>query len=149
MHLLQTRGAVTRILIAENEDRITSFLEKGLRSHGFSPTVTSDGAEAIRLARSGRFSLLVLDLDLPDGTAVVQELRASGMPLPIVILTAALRVDEEELGTGPSESAVLTKPFAFDELLARIATKLRERSVAPSSRWRRRARHVAAYGDRP
>ena len=68
---------MTRILIAEDEERIASFLEKGLHSNGYSTEVAADGNEALRLARTGLFDLLLLDIGLPgkDGFAVLRELR--------------------------------------------------------------------------
>jgi DNA-binding response OmpR family regulator len=130
IHRRQNPGAVARILIAESEERIASFLEKGLRAHGFVPAVTADGMEALRLARSGTFSLLVVDLNLPDATAVVQELSATGPPLPILILAPRPRSADAVLGHRAGEHDYVTKPFGFDELLARIHAKLRGR-LAP------------------
>ena len=81
---------MNRILIAEDEPRLASFLEKGLRSNGFVTTVAADGAKATLMARDAEFDLLVLDLGLPgkDGTEVLHELRASGQRMPVIILTA-------------------------------------------------------------
>ena len=75
----------SRILIAEDEGRIASFLEKGLRANGFATELAKDGDEALRLSRSGRFDLLILDLGLPgkDGFAVLRELRDEGRALPV------------------------------------------------------------------
>jgi DNA-binding response OmpR family regulator len=126
---------VTTILIAEDEARITSFLEKGLRANGFSTEVATDGEEALRLARSGRFALLILDLGLPgkDGIDVLRQLRAEGRPLPVVILTARHSVDDKVVGLDGGANDYVTKPFRFDELLARIRVRLREeRSAEPA-----------------
>ena len=81
---------MNRILIAEDEERIASFIEKGLRANGFTTTVAADGHQAIALARSGDFDLLILDLGLPgrDGTDVLRELREPDRQTPVVILTA-------------------------------------------------------------
>ena len=78
-----------RILIAEDEPRLASFLEKGLRSNGFVTSVAEDGAKASMMARDDEFDLLVLDLGLPgkDGTEVLRELRASGQRMPVIIPT--------------------------------------------------------------
>jgi two-component system, OmpR family, copper resistance phosphate regulon response regulator CusR len=118
---------VSRILIAEDEARIASFLEKGLRANGFTTTVAADGHEAAALARSGRYDLLILDLGLPgrDGFDVLQELRGEGSPLPVVILTARDSVLDTVAGLEGGADDYITKPFRFEELLARVRVRLR------------------------
>lgn len=126
---------MSRILIAEDEARIASFLEKGLRGNGFATSVAADGPEALRLARSGRFDLLILDLGLPDkdGLEVLRELRADGRQLPVVILTARDSVIETVAGLEGGADDYITKPFSFDELLARVRVRLRgERAAEPT-----------------
>lgn len=119
---------MTRILIAEDEERLAAFLEKGLKSNGFSTTVVGDGEAAAALARSGEFDLLVLDLGLPlkDGMDVLRELRAAGSRLPVVILSAR---DETVEGLELGADDYMTKPFRFDELLARVRARLREQTA--------------------
>jgi DNA-binding response OmpR family regulator len=116
-----------RILIAEDEPGISSFLEKGLRANGFTPTVVEDGASALALARGDRFDLLVLDLGLPalDGLSVLEELRRTGSRLPIVVLTARSHVEDTVAGLDLGADDYVTKPFRFEELLARIRARLR------------------------
>jgi len=118
---------MTRILIAEDEERLAAFLEKGLKSNGFSTTVVGDGEAAAVLARSDEFDLLVLDLGLPlkDGMDVLRELRAAGSRLPVVILSAR---DETVEGLELGADDYMTKPFRFDELLARVRVRLREQT---------------------
>jgi two-component system, OmpR family, copper resistance phosphate regulon response regulator CusR len=126
---------VSRILIAEDERRIASFLEKGLRANGFSTNLAADGEEALRLARSGKFDLLILDLGLPgkDGFAVLRELRQGGRQLPVVILTARDSVGDTVAGLEGGADDYITKPFSFDELLARVRVRLRgERAAEPT-----------------
>jgi DNA-binding response OmpR family regulator len=120
---------MTRILIAEDEERLAAFLEKGLKSNGFSTTVVGDGEAAAALARSDEFDLLVLDLGLPgkDGMDVLRELRAAGSRLPVVILSAR---DETVEGLELGADDYMTKPFRFDELLARVRVRLREQTTA-------------------
>jgi DNA-binding response OmpR family regulator len=116
-----------RILIAEDEPGISSFLEDGLRASGFTPTVAADGVSALALARTGQFDLVVLDLGLParDGLSVLEELRGSDRRLPVIILTARSEVDDTVAGLDKGADDYVTKPFRFEELLARIRARLR------------------------
>jgi two-component system, OmpR family, copper resistance phosphate regulon response regulator CusR len=118
---------VSRILIAEDEARITSFLEKGLRANGFTTAVAADGHEAVALAGSGDFDLLILDLGLPgrDGFDVLGELRGRGSKIPVVILTARDSVRDTVAGLEGGADDYITKPFSFEELLARVRLRLR------------------------
>jgi two-component system, OmpR family, copper resistance phosphate regulon response regulator CusR len=126
---------MSRILIAEDEARIASFLEKGLRANGFTTEVATDGESALGLARSGRYDLLILDIGLPklDGFEVLNELRATGSPLPVVILTARDHVRDTVAGLEGGADDYITKPFSFEELLARVRVRLRgERAPEPT-----------------
>ena len=143
---------MSRILIAEDESRIASFLEKGLRANGFTTDTISDGESALRLARSGHFDLLILDIGLPqmDGFEVLRQLRAAGTPLPVIILTARDHVQDTVAGLEGGADDYITKPFRFEELLARVRgsrtmSPLRsvDGSALPGS-WRRRARTRAS-----
>ncbi len=118
---------MSRILIAEDEARIASFLEKGLGAHGFTTEVAPDGDEALRLAASGRFDLLILDLGLPrrDGFDVLRELRRRNQELPVVILTARDELVDTVAGLEGGADDYVTKPFRFEELLARVRVRLR------------------------
>jgi DNA-binding response OmpR family regulator len=123
---------VNRILIVEDEPRLASFLEKGLRSNGFVTTVAEDGEKASLMARDDEFDLLVLDLGLPgkDGTEVLRELRAGGQRMPVIILTARDDVSDKVGGLEGGADDYVTKPFRFEELLARVRARLRdERTV--------------------
>ncbi len=117
-----------RILIAEDEPRIAAFLEKGLRTSGFTTAVAKDGHEALSYAQSGDFDLLILDIGLPgkDGWMVLEELRGQGEHLPIVILSARDEVSDKVAGLEGGADDYVTKPFRFEELLARVRARLRD-----------------------
>jgi DNA-binding response OmpR family regulator len=119
---------LTRILIAEDESRIVSFLEKGLRAAGFSTIAASTGADAEALARDGSFDLVILDIGLPgiDGHEVLRRIRARGEKLPVIMLTARDGVDDTVRSFERGADDYVTKPFRFEELLARIRARLRE-----------------------
>ena len=121
-----------RILIAEDEGRIASFLEKGLRANGFTTTITEDGREALDLADSDDFDLLILDVGLPgrDGFSVLRELRERGRSLPVIILTARGSVEDTVAGLEGGADDYVPKPFRFEELLARVRARLREDHAA-------------------
>jgi DNA-binding response OmpR family regulator len=116
-----------RILIVEDEVRLASFLEKGLRSSGFATTVVGDGASAGAVATDEDFDLVILDLGLPgkDGLAVLRDLRREGRRVPVIVLTA--RSDPHDRVTGLEAGAddYLAKPFHFEELVARVRARLR------------------------
>ena len=117
-----------RILVAEDEARISSFIEKGLRSNGFTPTVVTDGKSAYDYAMTGEFDLLVLDIGLPvlDGFAVLRRLRQSNSALPVVILTARHSLTDTLAGLEGGADDYMSKPFRFEELLARIRLRVRD-----------------------
>ena len=118
---------MSRILLVEDEPRISAFVEKGLRANGFATTTVAEGSAALGLARTGEFDLVVLDLGLPDmdGLDVLRELRATGGDLPVVILTARDGVHDTVTGLEGGADDYVTKPFRFEELLARIRVRLR------------------------
>jgi two-component system, OmpR family, response regulator len=127
---------MTRILVAEDERGIASFIVKGLTANGYAATVAADGETALWHARSGEFDLLILDLGLPgrDGLSVLHELRAKQSSIPVVILTAREGVDTLVTGLDAGADDYISKPFRFDELLARIRSRLRtNREPEPSS----------------
>ena len=126
---------MTRVLIAEDEPRITSFLEKGLRSNGFVTTVAHTGTEAAALAREEAFDLLILDLGLPgkDGTEVLRELRGRGDRIPVIILTARGGVGDTVAALDGGADDYMTKPFRFEELLARVRVRLREAAAVETT----------------
>jgi two-component system response regulator QseB len=121
-----------RILIAEDEPGMASFLEKGLSSRGYATKVVSDGDGAIAIASDEDFDLLVLDLGLPDtdGLSVLRQLRRRGERLPVLILTARDDLRDKVEGLDAGADDYVTKPFKLDELLARVRVQLREGRAA-------------------
>jgi DNA-binding response OmpR family regulator len=126
---------MNRVLIAEDEHRIASFLEKGLRSNGFTTTTVTDGEAAYHSARSGQFDLLILDIGLPkvDGFTVLRRLREGRVDIPVVILTARDSVRDTVAGLESGADDYIPKPFAFEEVLARVRLRLRaDRTPEPT-----------------
>lgn len=127
---------MSRILIAEDDTRITSFLEKGLRAAGYTTTHAGDGETALLLARSGAFDLVILDIGLPqmDGFTVLKRLRGEGVRTPIIVLTARDSVTDTVAGLEGGANDYVSKPFQFAELLARIRLRIGDTGSAdPSS----------------
>lgn len=124
---------MNRILVAEDEQRIALFVQKGLRAHGFVPTVVGDGRTALQHALTGGYDLMVLDIGLPelDGFSVLTRLRDLGSPMPVIILTARDSLTDRVAGLEGGADDYMSKPFGFDELLARV--RLRLRSAAGTS----------------
>lgn len=114
------------ILIADDEPRISRFIEKGLRAAGFATRIVATGPGALDLALSGEFDLLVLDVNLPgmDGFGVLEQLRGSGSTLPVIMLTARVELEDTVAGLEGGADDYLGKPFRFDELVARIRLRM-------------------------
>lgn len=118
---------MSRILIAEDEPRIASFLEKGLRAKGYHTDIATNGRQVLSMVLDGGFDLLLLDLGLPDkdGLKILEELRGQGATLAIIILTARDDIEDKLAGLEGGADDYLTKPFRFAELLARIRLRIR------------------------
>ncbi|HSL10125.1 MAG TPA: response regulator transcription factor [Actinomycetota bacterium] len=119
---------MTRVLIVEDEERIASFIEKGLRANGFTTLVAGDGHQATTYLRTERFDVVILDLGLPgpDGFDVLREFRGWDRRTPVVILTARDGVPDTVEGLELGADDYVTKPFSFEELLARVRARLRD-----------------------
>ncbi|MET8690427.1 response regulator transcription factor [Streptomyces sp. NPDC004732] len=124
---------MNRILIVEDEERIASFVEKGLRANGFTTTVVADGESAHEYALTGNFDLIVLDIGLPgkDGFTVLRQLREARVSTPVIVLTARDSVRDTVAGLEGGADDWMTKPFRFEELLARVRLRLRTAARAP------------------
>ena len=119
---------MVRILVVEDEARIASFLVKGLRAQGHAATVVATGGAALQHVRAHDTDLLLLDLGLPDidGLDVLASLRRFDRSTPVVVLTARDEVADTVAALDAGADDYLSKPFAFDELLARIRVCLRD-----------------------
>ncbi len=124
-----------RVLIAEDEKKIAEFIKRGLREEGYAADTAHTGPDALRLAGENLYDLLLLDVMMPgmDGLQVCASLRASGFSAPILMLTAKDRVEDKVKGLDSGANDYLTKPFAFEELLARVRALLRSRPSEASA----------------
>lgn len=115
------------LLIVEDDPRVADFLQRGLRAEGYRVSLVSDGEQALAVARAEAFSIVLLDVMLPkmSGIEVCQQLRADRNPVPILMLTAMGTVQDRVTGLRCGADDYLIKPFAFDELLARIESLMR------------------------
>jgi DNA-binding response OmpR family regulator len=124
------------ILIVEDEPPIADFLERGLTAEGYAISCVTDGVEGERLAQAGEVDLVILDLMLPrrDGFEVLAQIRRTRPHLPVIVLTARGETKDKVAGLDRGATDYLTKPFAFDELAARVRAHLRDRDEASSTR---------------
>ncbi|MFM9054657.1 MAG: response regulator transcription factor [Solirubrobacterales bacterium] len=116
-----------RILVVEDEAAIADFLERGLESEGYSVTVASEGPDGLIEARSGKFELLILDLMLPgmSGIEILKAFREGDGTTPVILLTARTAVEDRVEGLDAGATDYIPKPFAFEELAARVRAHLR------------------------
>ena len=116
-----------RILIVEDDEKIASFVAKGLKQNGFAVDHAADGEEGLDLASAISYDAAILDLMLPrlDGLSLLRRLRQQKIRTPVLILSARANVDDRVLGLQSGGDDYLTKPFAFSELLARVQALIR------------------------
>ena len=121
-----------RILVVEDEKKVASFIKQGLEEEGYAVDWAADGQEGLTLALDGVHDLIVLDLNLPkiDGLEVLQELRKAKIKAPVLLLTIRAMIEDKVLGLDAGADDYLTKPFSFQELLARIRALFRRRLEA-------------------
>lgn len=132
-----------RGLLIEDDDRIGSFVVKGLQQAGFSMDRASDGASGLHMATCDSYDVAIIDIMLPqlDGISVIREMRDRGVATPVIVLSAKRAVDDRVTGLRAGGDDYLTKPFAFAELLARVQALLRRSSAGTATQTR------LAYGD--
>jgi DNA-binding response OmpR family regulator len=122
-----------KLLVVEDEERVASFLVKGLHANGYGVEWVSTGRDALRRAVGADVCMVILDLGLPDldGLEVLESLRKRGATVPVLVLSARGRVNDRVKGLDLGADDYLAKPFAFEELLARIRANLRPRADVP------------------
>jgi DNA-binding response OmpR family regulator len=118
---------MTKVLIVEDEPRIAAFVSRGLESAGYGTEIADDGPEGLRRALSGDFDLVLLDVGLPsmDGFEVLRALRERDAAIPVIMLTARSGTRDTVEGLDSGANDYVPKPFTFEELLARIRSRLR------------------------
>lgn len=121
-----------RILVVEDEKKVASFIQKGLKEESYSVDVAYDGEEAVTLAQNSLYDLVILDILLPkrDGLEVLRILSSKKDSPPVLILSAKDTVQDKVKGLSLGAEDYLTKPFSFEELLARVRVLLRRRTEA-------------------
>jgi two-component system OmpR family response regulator len=116
-----------RILVIEDDDKIASFIVKGLKQHGFAVDHADDGEDGLSMMRALNYDAAIVDIMLPklDGLSLIRQVRQSRIFTPILILSAKVTVDDRVAGLQAGGDDYLTKPFAFSELLARVQALIR------------------------
>jgi two-component system, OmpR family, copper resistance phosphate regulon response regulator CusR len=124
-----------RVLIVEDERKISAYVKRGLKEQGYAADAAFDGQEALDLASAASYDLIVLDILLPgvDGVSVCRQLRKSGLRVPVLMLTARDAVDDRVAGLDAGADDYLVKPFAMKELLARLRALTRRGSESSKS----------------
>jgi two-component system OmpR family response regulator len=123
---------VMRILVVEDDEKIASFVVKGLKQSGYAVDHCADGERAFGMASAVTYDAAIVDLMLPrlDGLNLIRQLREKGVRVPVLILSAKASVDDRVRGLEAGGDDYLTKPFAFSELLARIQALIRRATQA-------------------
>jgi two-component system copper resistance phosphate regulon response regulator CusR len=124
-----------RLLVVEDEKKVARFIKQGLEEEGYAVDVAHDGEEGLRMGLDRVHDLIILDISLPrmDGLQVLRNLRQEKVGKPVLLLTVRATVEDKVLGLDAGADDYLTKPFAFQELVARIRALLRRTGESGSS----------------
>ena len=147
---------VMKILVVEDDRKVAGFIEQGLREEGYAVDVAKDGEEGVMMAHINQYDAILLDLMLPkkNGLQVAAELRGEGRTTPILMLTARDATEDIVRGLNAGADDYLSKPFKFDELLARLRALVRRGGAARLERIVSgplqidRLKHTAFAGDK-
>lgn len=121
-----------RLLVVEDEHKVASFIKQGLTEEGYAVDIAEDGETGLAMALDRVHDLIILDIALPkrDGVSVLQAMRHDGVHTPVLLLTVRANIEDKVLGLDAGADDYLTKPFAFQELVARVRALLRRRADA-------------------
>jgi len=121
-----------RLLVVEDEKKVASFIKRGLEEEGYAVDVASDGEKGLEMALDRVHDLIILDISLPqiDGLQVLKKIRQQRVSIPVLLLTVRATIEDKVLGLDAGADDYLTKPFAFQELVARVRALMRRRAEA-------------------
>jgi heavy metal response regulator len=119
-----------KILIVEDERKVANFIKKGLQEEGYAVDLASNGEDGLAMALNSSYDLIILDIYLPklDGLSALRRIRDNKVATAVLLLTVRATIEDKVLGLDSGADDYLTKPFAFEELLARVRALLRRRS---------------------
>ena len=119
-----------RLLVIEDEQKVANFIRQGLEEEGYAVDHAADGASGLQIGLQGLHDVIVLDVMLPklDGLSVLQQLRQANVATPVLLLTVRATIEDKVLGLDAGADDYLTKPFAFEEFVARVRALLRRRA---------------------
>jgi heavy metal response regulator len=125
-----------RILVIEDEKKIADFIRRGLKEEGYSVDTAYEGQTGLFLAKTNDYDVILLDIMVPkvDGLTLCKRLREEKVSTPVIMLTARNTVEDKVTGLDSGADGYLTKPFAFEELLARVRAILRKKGTTQSTR---------------
>jgi len=130
-----SEGGIMRILVVEDEKRIADFIARGLKEEHYAVDIAYDGEQGLYLAEINPYDLMIFDIMLPkyEGVDMCRQLRSKKINTPILMLTARAAVKDKVAGLNAGADDYLTKPFSFDELLARVKVLLRRPTANKTS----------------
>lgn len=122
--------ALMRLLLVEDQKKVASFIKKGLEEEAYAVDWSADGETGLSMGLDDVYDLIILDVNLPgrDGLSIIKSLRSNGVSTPILLLTVRATIEDRVIGLDTGADDYLPKPFAFQELLARVRALLRRKT---------------------